>query len=549
MALCANCWLLRDGLLHESVLDRRNKKSWPGLRSHIHFVLTENPNLFGRMPHLTKIRPLSQPVECEKKERRQFDPSKIEPPPYEVYMDSTSGKLEPAYGNRASIPSPEYWPEGTLERVRAAQAPEPKGVSKGSPSFGKSPGSRRSKRYNTQAKTSESADSSEPSQTSDESKNIEITQSVEVGGVDDAQSDTEEDEYVVYQTEKEKLTGYDLDKHIGNPHPFINPETARTIENIRSSDDLWWNWRRSERWSRWQRPRPNADTVLAKAMAETGQIKIFGDQPTVTETILAKSRKKVFKEERLKAERERLYEIGPIAYYSEWVSAYKDVDTSREAVQKRFEETGMTENQQLAEMFSHQTREEYRIMAGTDLRIKRDPLAIRMREELKKEIFGGDPVYPTVNYIRDPNEVVDYRGHDFHEPVPSPMSYLLENRFLTSAEDFEKMMAKEKGLEFEISAIDKAMSTAVDIGETDDIEESEEEKEEEFNSEEEFKSEGIKEEEFKDIGDNWSLIKTSPHIQKSKEKTKKNGSMTLKEAIEDSENLTDFIMDFDEEEE
>lgn len=57
----------------------------------------------------------------------------------------------------------------------------------------------------------------------------------------------------------------------------------------------------------------------------------------------------------------------------------------------------MTENQQLAEMFSHQTREEYRIMAGTDLRIKRDPLAIRMREELKKEgkwvayvcMFGG----------------------------------------------------------------------------------------------------------------------------------------------------------------
>jgi hypothetical protein len=45
----------------------------------------------------------------------------------------------------------------------------------------------------------------------------------------------------------------------------------------------------------------------------------------------------------------------------------------------------MTENQQLAEMFSHQTREEYRIMAGTDLRIKRDPLAMRMREDLIKE--------------------------------------------------------------------------------------------------------------------------------------------------------------------
>lgn len=33
-------------------------------------------------------------------------------------------------------------------------------------------------------------------------------------------------------------------------------------------------------------------------MAETGQIKIFGDQPTMTETALAKARKKVYKEER-----------------------------------------------------------------------------------------------------------------------------------------------------------------------------------------------------------------------------------------------------------
>jgi hypothetical protein len=33
-------------------------------------------------------------------------------------------------------------------------------------------------------------------------------------------------------------------------------------------------------------------------MAETGQIKIFGDQPTVTEAALAKARKNVYKEER-----------------------------------------------------------------------------------------------------------------------------------------------------------------------------------------------------------------------------------------------------------
>jgi hypothetical protein len=216
-------------------------------------------NLFGRMPHLTMIRPLPRPLECEKKERRRFDPSKVEKPPYHVYMDSTSGQLEPASGSRASIPPPEFWPEGTMEQVRAAQAPAPTGISKGSPSYGKSPGSRRSKRYNSEARTS---DSSEPSQTSEESKIIEMTQSMEVGGVDNAQNETEEDEYIVYQTEKENLTGYDLDKQMGNPHPFINPDTARTLENIRTSDDLWWNWRRTERWSRWQKRRPDVDTVI-----------------------------------------------------------------------------------------------------------------------------------------------------------------------------------------------------------------------------------------------------------------------------------------------
>jgi hypothetical protein len=34
-------------------------------------------------------------------------------------------------------------------------------------------------------------------------------------------------------------------------------------------------------------------------MAETGQIKIFGDHPTRTEAALAKARRHLFKEERL----------------------------------------------------------------------------------------------------------------------------------------------------------------------------------------------------------------------------------------------------------
>lgn len=87
---------------------------------------------------------------------------------------------------------------------------------------------------------------------------------------------------------------------------------------------------------------------------------------------------------RLEEERERLEKIGPLAYYSEWVEAWKR-DTSREAVQKHFEETGEDENTQLIDMFSYQTDREYRIMMGTDLRIPRDPLAMRMREDQIKQ--------------------------------------------------------------------------------------------------------------------------------------------------------------------
>lgn len=60
-------------------------------------------------------------------------------------------------------------------------------------------------------------------------------------------------------------------------------------------------------------------------------------------------------------------------------------DTSREAIEKHFEETGEDEITQLIDMFSHQTDREYRIMMGTDIRIKRDPLAMRLREDQIKQ--------------------------------------------------------------------------------------------------------------------------------------------------------------------
>lgn len=96
---------------------------------------------------------------------------------------------------------------------------------------------------------------------------------------------------------------------------------------------------------------------------------------------------------RIQAEQEKLERVGPIAYYSEWVNAWKR-DTSREAVQKHFEETGEDENTQLMEMFTYQTDREYRIMIGTDNRIRRDPLAMRMREDQIKQSIRFSYPFP-----------------------------------------------------------------------------------------------------------------------------------------------------------
>ncbi|GJX37675.1 protein plastid transcriptionally active 12, chloroplastic [Tanacetum coccineum] len=151
----------------------------------------------------------------------------------------------------------------------------------------------------------------------------------------------------------------------------------KLIKEPLTSEELWWNWRKldKEQWSRWQKKRPDAETVFLKAMAETGQIKLYGEQPTLTETALYRARKHLYKEERLQAEHERLGRDGPVAYYSERVKAWKK-DISREAIQKHYEETGEDENTQLIEMFSCQTAREYRVMMGTDHRISRDPLAM-----------------------------------------------------------------------------------------------------------------------------------------------------------------------------
>ncbi|CAL4947254.1 unnamed protein product [Urochloa decumbens] len=516
--------------------------------------------VFAALPH--RRRPLflgarRARIRCVKDDSIHFDPSKIEPPPYSSYFDSTSGQLEPASGARASIPEKEYWPEGTAARVRAARAPAPVGESAGAPSFGTKPGSRR-RGYKEQVT---SASGTEGAQTDDGNDGDEPVVAIVDSG-DDASEEPKDlaDEYVIYETpEEEELSEYDMDKMMGRPHPFINPEKAMSLGEPKTSEELWWNWRRKdqkeEMWSRWQRRRPDVDTVFAKAMAETGQIKIFGDHPSLTEAALAKTRRHLYKEERLEAERRRLEEIGPIAYYSEWVEAYKNKDTSRKAIQKHFEETGEDENTQLIKMFQHQTAGEYRIMMGTDVRIQRDPLAMRMREEQIKQIWGGDPVYPTINYVQDPEEVIDYRGPEFHEPTPEVVPYLMEHGIMITKEELYARLNEERDdINQDITYIPEVkdpMATAVDIGDhsyNEDSDDEDEDVDKAAAQPESLEDEEDDAEEAEDkVSQNWSVLKSTGQAEKPKEKSKK-GDLSLKEAIDDSENLTDFLMDFEEDE-
>jgi len=54
--------------------------------------------------------------------------------------------------------------------------------------------------------------------------------------------------------------------------------------------------------------------VFAKAMAETGQIKLYGDHPTLTETTLARARRHIFKEERYcNQQTTKVYHIQAVA--------------------------------------------------------------------------------------------------------------------------------------------------------------------------------------------------------------------------------------------
>nr|KAJ0225472.1 hypothetical protein LSAT_V11C100038090 [Lactuca sativa] len=128
--------------------------------------------------------------------------------------------------------------------------------------------------------------------------------SIETNAVLNQEDDLSED----LDQDLKKLSGYELDKKIGNPHPFIDPHKRKPIKEPLTCEELWWNWRKPEKeqWSMWQKKRSDAETVFLKAMAETGQIKLFGEEPTLTETALYRYIKNSYKEEKLQAERERL---------------------------------------------------------------------------------------------------------------------------------------------------------------------------------------------------------------------------------------------------
>ncbi|GLT64199.1 hypothetical protein SLA2020_367070 [Shorea laevis] len=113
------------------------------------------------------------------------------------------------------------------------------------------------------------------------------------------------------------------------------------------------------------------------------------------------------------------------------------------------------------------------------------------------------------------------------------LSYLKEHGKIISREELEKILANEKTEELEMTDMDEAMAQAVDIGEDDDGgEDSDVEVEEEAEEK---------------IARNWSVLKSNPELSKSKGKPKKENPLSLEEAIDDSENLTDFLLDFEEE--
>ncbi|KAJ7515824.1 hypothetical protein O6H91_22G029300 [Diphasiastrum complanatum] len=92
-------------------------------------------------------------------------------------------------------------------------------------------------------------------------------------------------------------------------------------------------------------------------------------------------------------------------------------------------------------------------------------------------VYGGDPVYPTINCIRDPKEKIDYRGPNFHDPTPTVEEYLKACGRMITQEQLDEILAKEEEDEEEelLEDVTEAgigvggsMSEAIDIGDKED---------------------------------------------------------------------------------
>ncbi|CAI5495320.1 unnamed protein product [Closterium sp. Naga37s-1] len=226
--------------------------------------------------------------------------------------------------------------------------------------------------------------------------------------------------------------------------------------------------------------------AMALAAAEAGHIRLHGDKPTTAEAVLARVRRKPLADERLAKEEELRGRLGDLAYYQEWVAAWPH-DTSLKAVRRVARETGRPMEHQILDMLAMQTQREYNAMCGRDVRLQKDPLAIRMDKKQCKRVWGGDPVYPTVNYEQQPDHVVDYRGPNFHEPSEDPFSVVRQQGRVVTQEQMEAIMAREQEEEEAfLQELEETGEDAVDIGEEEEDEEEEEEEEEDEEEEDEI---------------------------------------------------------------
>ncbi|CAM6017773.1 unnamed protein product [Sphagnum balticum] len=420
----------------------------------------------------------------------EVDDGPLQEPQYYSYTDPNTGEPSPTFGARTPLPDMEFWGEDMVRIKRTAQASTPAPSSSISEQQQPStPSAQRRQTFTSSRRKLKNVEARKAREEEinklDEEEGEELSEaeaeqssaSLERNGEDEDEDFDEEDEgggRMGKTTEEDEAQNPEMGLREIQQETGIGPSSQAPLSN----DELWWNWKKppvgQEPWSAWQKRMGDSDTVMAAAMAKRGQIKLFGDTPTIAEATLARARKRVFYDERMQAEEERRKEIGALAYYKEWVKAWPH-DTSKEAVQQHYELTGEDESEQLLNMMRYQTHGEYKHMMGTDIRIRRDPLTMRMTEEEIKQVWGGDPVYPTINYVQDPDAMADYRGANFHEPVEDIIDTLRESGRLITQEEIQKLQAMEKAQELELNGYDDGMTAAVDIGDKDDDDEDEDE--------------------------------------------------------------------------